>query len=90
LRRRCCIPSLYEGFGLPPLEAWALLDACARQRPFRLLRESTDGRGELLPVGDAEAWADALRRALLGELTVPSPPPWRWSDAGRQLLEALA
>jgi glycosyltransferase involved in cell wall biosynthesis len=82
-------PSLYEGFGLPPLEAWAC-GTPALVSDIPVLRESTDGRGELLAVGDAEAWADALRRALRGEVPVPSPPAWRWSDAGRQLLEALA
>jgi glycosyltransferase involved in cell wall biosynthesis len=81
-------PSLYEGFGLPPLEAWAC-GTPALVSDIPVLRESTEGRGELLPVGDVPAWADALRRALRGELVVPTPPVWQWSDAGRQLIAAL-
>jgi glycosyltransferase involved in cell wall biosynthesis len=81
-------PSLYEGFGLPPLEAWAC-GTPALVSDIPVLREGTGGRGELLPVGDAQAWADGLRRALRGELAVPQPPHWQWSDAGRQLIEAL-
>jgi glycosyltransferase involved in cell wall biosynthesis len=81
-------PSLYEGFGLPPLESWAC-GTPALVSDIPVLRESTESRGELLPVRDAPAWADALRRALRGELTVPAPPAWQWSDAGRQLIAAL-
>jgi glycosyltransferase involved in cell wall biosynthesis len=82
-------PSLYEGFGLPPLEAWAC-GTPAIVSDIPVLRESTGGRGEFVAVGDAEAWAGALRRALLATLEVPAPPAWQWADAGRQLLAALA
>ena len=82
-------PSLYEGFGLPPLEAWAC-GTPALVSDIPVLRESTGGLGELLPVGDVQAWAEALRNALSGKLAVPSPPTWRWADAGRQLLDVLA
>jgi glycosyltransferase involved in cell wall biosynthesis len=82
-------PSLYEGFGLPPLEAWAC-GTPALVSDIPVLRESTGGRGELLPVGDPQAWAEAICQALRGELVVPAPPEWQWSDAGRQLLELLA
>jgi glycosyltransferase involved in cell wall biosynthesis len=80
---------LYEGFGLPPLEAWAC-GTPALVSDIPVLRESTDSKGELLPVGDVEAWADALRRALRGDVVVPDPPVWTWADAGRQLLGVLA
>jgi glycosyltransferase involved in cell wall biosynthesis len=82
-------PSLYEGFGLPPLEAWAC-GTPALVSDIPVLRESTDGLGPLLTVGDTDAWAASLRQALRGELEVPSPPAWTWADAGRQLLEILA
>jgi glycosyltransferase involved in cell wall biosynthesis len=82
-------PSLYEGFGLPPLEAWAC-GTPSLVSDIPVLRESTGGLGELLPVGDVEAWAEGLRRALLGRLEVPTPAAWQWADAGRQLLDVLA
>ena len=82
-------PSLYEGFGLPPLEAWAC-GTPAIVSDIPVLRESTGGLGELVAVGDVDAWADALRQALRGGLAVPSPPAWQWADTGRQLLDVLA
>jgi glycosyltransferase involved in cell wall biosynthesis len=82
-------PSRYEGFGLPPLEAWAC-GTPALVSDIPVLRESTQGRGELLAVQDVDAWSDALHRALRGELAVPPPPVWTWADAGRQLLAAVA
>ena len=53
-------PSLYEGFGLPPLEAWAC-GTPALVSDIPVLRESTEGLGELLAVGDVDGWATALR-----------------------------
>jgi glycosyltransferase involved in cell wall biosynthesis len=81
-------PSLYEGFGLPPLEAWAC-GTPALVADIPVLRESTAGLGELLPAGDVDAWSAGLCQALRGELAAPAPPSWQWSDAGRQLLEIL-
>jgi glycosyltransferase involved in cell wall biosynthesis len=81
-------PSKYEGFGLPPLEAWAC-GTPALVSDLPVLRESTEERATFLPLGDIEAWAAALRRALAGEIPVPEMPRWTWPDAGRQLLAAL-
>lgn len=59
-------PSLYEGFGLPPLEAMAcgtpVLCADTSSLP-----EVVGDAGILLPPLDVEAWADALRRVVEDE-----------------------
>lgn len=81
-------PSRYEGFGLPPLEAWAC-GTPALVSDLPVLRESTEERATFLPLGDSDAWANALRSALAGELPVPDLPRWTWADAGRQLLDVL-
>ncbi len=81
-------PSKYEGFGLPPLEAWAC-GTPALVADIPALRESTQGRGELIGVGDGDGWAGALLRALKGELVAPSLPDWSWDDAAQQLRAAL-
>jgi glycosyltransferase involved in cell wall biosynthesis len=86
--RALLYPSLYEGFGLPPLEAWAC-GTPALVADVPALRESTQGRGELIAAGDVDAWADALLRALAGELTTPILPEWSWADAAQQLRAAL-
>ncbi len=81
-------PSRYEGFGLPPLEAWAC-GTPAIVADIPVLRETTEGRGTLLPVGDVDAWARALRAALAGDLEVPSRPGWTWAEAGNALVRAV-
>jgi glycosyltransferase involved in cell wall biosynthesis len=81
-------PSLYEGFGLPPLEAWAC-GTPALVADVPALRESSQGRGELLPPGDIDAWSQALLQALTGKLTAPRLPEWSWADAAQQLRGAL-
>ncbi|MBI5302844.1 MAG: glycosyltransferase family 4 protein [Chloroflexi bacterium] len=59
-------PSLYEGFGLPPLEAMAcgtpVLASNASSLP-----EIIGDAGILLEPNDARAWADALRAVLADE-----------------------
>ncbi len=79
-------PSLYEGFGFPPLEALALgvPAACADLPP---IAESCAGRALLLPPRDAAAWARAIR--LLPE--TPRPGPWigRTFDDVAEETEAL-
>jgi glycosyltransferase involved in cell wall biosynthesis len=82
-------PTRYEGFGLPPLEAWAC-GTPALVSDLPVLRESGEGRATYVPVGDVAAWADAMRAALAGELPVPGVPAWTWNDAARSLLTALA
>lgn len=82
-------PSRYEGFGLPPLEAWACgTPAVVADVP--VLRETTRGQATLVPPGDLGAWATALEAALRGELTAPTPASWTWDDAAQQLRDALA
>jgi glycosyltransferase involved in cell wall biosynthesis len=82
-------PSRYEGFGLPPLEAWACgTPAIVADTPS--VREATEGRGAYVPPGDVSATAALIARALRGELDVPAVPAWTWDDAAEQLLEALA
>lgn len=79
-------PSLYEGFGFPPMEALALgvPAACADLPP---IAESCDGRALLLAPRDVEAWARAIRR--LPES--PRPAPWagRTFDLVAEETEAL-
>jgi glycosyltransferase involved in cell wall biosynthesis len=81
-------PSRYEGFGLPPLEAWACgTPAIVGDTPA--LRESTEGRATYVAPGDVTALADAMVAALDGDLAVPAPPAWTWTDAAEQLLAAM-
>jgi glycosyltransferase involved in cell wall biosynthesis len=81
-------PSHYEGFGLPPLEAWAC-GTPALVADIPVLRETTGGAGVLLPVGDVAAWAEAVRAAVARELTAPAPLRRTWADVGRELVAAL-
>lgn len=82
-------PSRYEGFGLPPLEAWAC-GTPALIADVPAVREATYDLVAPLPVGDVDAWATALAGALTERLPVPQPPPWTWDDAGRLLVDALS
>ena len=55
----CAVPSRYEGFGLPALEAMArgcpVIASNATSLP-----EVVGAAGTLVPVGDVEAWGHAL------------------------------
>jgi glycosyltransferase involved in cell wall biosynthesis len=81
-------PSRYEGFGTPPLEAWAC-GTPALVADIPVLRESTDDRAVYVPVGDADAWADAIGAAVRGDISAPSASSRTWSDAAAELLRAL-
>jgi glycosyltransferase involved in cell wall biosynthesis len=87
--RALVYPTRYEGFGLPPLEAWAC-GTPALVSDLPVLRESTQGRATYLPAGDVPAWAEGVRAALRGELPVPTPVAWTWDDAAAQLIDAIA
>jgi glycosyltransferase involved in cell wall biosynthesis len=61
----CVLPSRYEPFGTVILEAWAArapLVACRSAGPAAHVEDNANGL--LAPIGDAEALAAALRRAL--------------------------
>jgi len=61
-----CLPSRYEGFGFPALEAMARgCPVLASDIPA--LREISDDGGLLLPLDDADAWATALARVARDE-----------------------
>lgn len=81
-------PSRYEGFGVPPLEAWAC-GTPALVSDLPAVRESTRDRAVYLPAGDVDAWAAAMVTALDGGVAVPEPERWTYDDAARQLLDAL-
>jgi glycosyltransferase involved in cell wall biosynthesis len=81
-------PSLYEGYGLPPLEAWACgTPAIVSDIPS--VREATEGLAVMIGPGDVEGWSAALERALVDGLPVPQPTARTWADAGRELRAAI-
>jgi len=81
-------PSRYEGFGLPPLEAWAC-GTPALVSDIPALRESTEGRATYVSPGVVDAWAAAMLSALRGEIEPPPPTTRTWRDAGRELVDVV-
>jgi glycosyltransferase involved in cell wall biosynthesis len=59
--RLLAFPSFYEGFGMPPLEALAAGTAVVAS-DLPVLREVLGDQATFAPAGDADAWAEALRR----------------------------
>jgi glycosyltransferase involved in cell wall biosynthesis len=85
--RALVMPSLLEGFGLPPLEA-LVRGTPAVVSDLPVFRETLGDAATFVPAGDEAAWADALLRA--GEHRPPpgfTPPTWR--DAADRLREVL-
>ena len=81
-------PALYEGFGLPPLEAMRCgTPAIVSDLP--VLHESTGEQATFVPVGDVEQWERAMESALRGELVATPGPAWSWSDAADVMIQAL-
>jgi glycosyltransferase involved in cell wall biosynthesis len=87
-------PSLYEGFGLPPLEAMRC-DTPVISAPGGSLREVMGTGAEVLPVDDSEPWVAATRR-LLGDSAaraarVAAGRDWvarfDWVDTARRTLD---
>jgi glycosyltransferase involved in cell wall biosynthesis len=59
-------PSVYEGFGLPPLEAMSAGTPVVATQTGSLPEVCGDG-ADLVPVGDPEALAEAIQRLLTDE-----------------------
>jgi glycosyltransferase involved in cell wall biosynthesis len=68
-------PSVYEGFGLTPLEALACGTPVVTSN-VSSLPEAVGDAGMLVPPDDIEAWADAIARGL-------SDSAWREEASGR-------
>jgi glycosyltransferase involved in cell wall biosynthesis len=81
-------PSRYEGFGTPPLEAWAC-GTPALVSDIPVLRESTGGRAVYSPPGDIAAWAEVIASAVRGEIVAPQRVSRTWADAAAELVAAL-
>jgi glycosyltransferase involved in cell wall biosynthesis len=89
-------PSLYEGFGLPPLEAMAC-GAPVIASDATALPEVVGEAGLLFPPHDVDALADAIQRvisdaALRGELTrrgLARAAGFSWEHAARRTLAFL-
>jgi glycosyltransferase involved in cell wall biosynthesis len=82
--RALVYPSLYEGFGLPPLEAWACgTPAIVGDTPSQ--RESTEGKAIYVPTADRLQLATRLKGVLSKANVVPSPSPSAWADAARTM-----
>jgi glycosyltransferase involved in cell wall biosynthesis len=89
-----CFPSMYEGFGLTPLESMAqgtpVLAANATSIP-----EVVGDAGWLLPPGDPGAWADAMRqivdsapaREALRESGLRRAAEFSWEKTANQTVE---
>lgn len=99
--RRVLLPSAYEGFGLPLLEAFArgATVICSDIPPFReqIARYGMSDRVAIASAPTAEVWAKAIKTAI----EQPPPPPlaarelhtrlarWSWSDAANAYLQEL-
>lgn len=82
-------PSLYEGFGLAPLEAVAC-GTVAIVSDIPVLRETATGAAVFAPPRDIDAWAQQICRALRGEDRAGAPPDWTWADAAAAFRSAIA
>jgi glycosyltransferase involved in cell wall biosynthesis len=81
-------PSRYEGFGTPPLEAWAC-GVPAVVSDIAVLRESTEGRAVYVPPGDVNAWAAAVLAVLHEDIRAPAPSTRTWQTAAGELVSVL-
>ena len=87
-------PSLYEGFGLPPLEAMACGTPVIASQAGAL-PEVVGRAGVLLDPADVEGWAEAMaqlwadgpRREELRRLGLEQAARFSWQEAARQTLD---
>jgi glycosyltransferase involved in cell wall biosynthesis len=94
--RALVFPSVYEGFGLPPLEAMACGCPVAASTAPAVAEACGDAALAFDP-GDVDAIAHAMRRLLdepalcaaLRQRGLQHAQAWRWDDAGRELLARL-
>ncbi len=85
-------PTLYEGFGLPPLEA-SRLGTPTVANDIPVLREGAAGGGILLPVDEPGPWVEALdrlqgdrtHRDALGRRADEISRASTWENAAREL-----
>ena len=82
-------PSVYEGFGLPPLEALAC-GTPALVSDLPAMRESSWGLATYLPPGDVSRWAEAIAAVLRAPSPVPPLPAWTTADMASQVLARLS
>ncbi len=88
-------PSIYEGFGLPPLEAMACGTPVIASNAASL-PEVVDGAGILIGPNDARSWSEALRRtwhdaayrAELAEQGLRQAQKFTWLAAARQIAQS--
>jgi glycosyltransferase involved in cell wall biosynthesis len=91
-----CFPSVYEGFGLPPLEAMSVGTPVVATRAGSIPEVCGDG-ADLVDVGDADALGAALvrvlgddaHRAALVERGHATVARYRWEDAGEAFAALL-
>jgi glycosyltransferase involved in cell wall biosynthesis len=84
------LPSRHEGFGLPVIEA-AAQGTAVLASDLPVLREVAGDAARFAPVGDADAWAEALgallgddaARATLGAAGVARAADFTWARSGR-------
>lgn len=89
-------PSIYEGFGLPPLEAMTMgVPVAVADIP--VMREVVADAGMVVPATDVDAWCEALRRLSteedlrrdLSERGLTRARRFSWQDSARRVLSVL-
>jgi alpha-1,3-rhamnosyl/mannosyltransferase len=81
-------PSLYEGFGLPPVEMLACGGVVICSREAAAVREVVGRHGLYMDAGDVAGWRDALRRLADGAVApcggVEHAARFTWDRAARE------